>query len=185
MRTCPSPKKIMFALAGQGRGSSAIRAHLEQCPSCQALAHEESRVDTFFRTNFQPEPPPDFLWTRIEARLTPPARQTRWSALVHNFAWQPVLTVAGGFLLVMTLALILLPSIGSRLTHEPILSSIDVRYQHTIDILQSLDDNPFDGRQILESARDENPFQVHTGSAVPGSTDENPFTAVKRSDYNF
>ena len=174
MKSCPSSRKLVLAVAA-GEVDESVREHLSRCPACAALAEEEHRLDAFFRTNHRPAAPPDFLWTRIASRLeSEPVAAPWWRRLVL----QPLPAVLL-LVLVLVSGLLLVPEFGHRTATVRTLASIEWEYQRIINTLQSTNQNPFDGRQLFETARDENPFHVQSSVQGLDSSGENPFKNVR------
>jgi hypothetical protein len=180
---CPSLKQIMSAATGGSRRDEAVRGHIRNCAACQAQADELARLDTFFRRNFQPPAPSPFLWTRIEAGLAAAPKPRRSFALGGLL---PARLLAGAAALLIAAAGMIWfqAPVWFGPSQATILSHIDREYARTLLELQASDENPFDGREILEAAVDENPFQTTPVAhpAGPGR-DENPFRAVIQTEY--
>ncbi len=180
---CPSLKELLNAAAGDSRRDGTVRRHLLGCDACRAQLEEQERAEAFFRRNFQPPAPSPFLWTRIESRLGEPVRPRHAFTL---WGLTPARLLASAALLLGVAAAVVTWS-GAPAWFGPsqatILSHIDREYERTLQELQAADPNPFDGREIFETAEDENPFQALPPERLAGPAEENPFRAVLNKEY--
>ena len=180
---CPSLKELLNATAGDSRRDEAVRRHLLDCAACRAQQDEQARAEAFFRRNFQPPEPSPFLWTRIEARLGEPVPPRPAFTLL---GLTPARLLASAALLLMVAAAALTWSkapVWFGPSQATILSHIDREYEQTLQELQAAGPNPFDGREIFEAAKDENPFQALPPEHLAGPAEENPFRAVLTKEY--
>jgi hypothetical protein len=180
---CPSLKELLNASGSDSRGDEPVRRHLRDCAACRAQLDEQARAEAFFRRNFQPPEPSPFLWTRIESRLGEPVRPRRAFTL-WNLA--PARLLASAALLLLVAAAVVTWSnapVWFGPSQATILSHIDREYERTLLELQNADPNPFDGREILETAEDENPFQAMPPEHLAGPAEENPFRAALNKEY--
>lgn len=180
---CPSLKELLNAAAGESRREETVRRHLLDCAGCRAQLDEQARAESFFRRNFQPPEPSPFLWTRIESRLGTPVQPRRAFSL---WGLAPARILAGAALLLVVAAAAVTWSnapVWFGPSQATILSHIDREYERTLRELQAADPNPFDGREIMETAEDENPFQALPPERLAGPAEENPFRAVLNKEY--
>lgn len=180
---CPSLEELLEASGGDSREGETVRRHILDCGACRSQLDEQVRAEAFFRRNFQPPEPSPFLWTRIESRLGEPVRPRRAFPL-WNLA--PARLLASAALLLLVAAAVVTWSnapVWFGPSQATILSHIDREYERTLLELQAADTNPFDGREILETAEDENPFQAHPPEHLARPAEENPFRAVLNKDY--
>jgi hypothetical protein len=181
--TCPSMKELLDAAGSGSRRDETVRRHLVDCAACRAQLDEQARAEAFLRQNFLPPEPSPFLWTRIESRLGEPVQPRRAFTL---WGLAPARLLASAALLVVVAAAAVTWSnapVWFGPSQATILSHIDREYQRTLLELQAADPNPFDGREILETAEDENPFQALPPEQLAGPAEENPFRAVLNTEY--
>jgi hypothetical protein len=147
---------------------------LEESPDIAQLRRDERAVDDFFRQHYRAEEPAADLWPRITRQLATPVPSPAPFLSFNRPAPRLLLTAAAAVLLVAALVFITPWTPGP--SRQEMLSAIDSRYEVIWTAAATVETNPFDGRGILESTADENPFQTATQpTAADPRPDDNPF----------
>jgi len=170
---CPSKKQIYHFLFSGLTKATRIQAHVQECPVCRARVEEEHELNTFIRNNFKHEIPSPFLWTRIEAQLDKADHLAPaiywWQSLPKS-----ILSAAAAFLLLALVTVgVLIQERGP--SQQDILASIDIQYEQTLQSLNALDNNPFNGKKIYLATNNTNPFQTVISYNNDLTVNENPF----------